>query len=169
MFAAAYRQQAAVFFAIGLALYWVLLCWGIFTEGPWAMGINYTLFVLGIAALFSIHAGEKRLNARHWPWIIPILLLALSYVLYENPFIKMVNIIVLPPLFCCYRVAVTTPNYHKIAWEGSWIEHLIRRFFGALAGIRAAIETIARTIVPFEARHAKTFHKVLLGLAIFIV
>jgi hypothetical protein len=164
------RSKLSVIFALGLSLFWVAFCWGIWEQAMFAMGANYMLFVLGLAFLFdyqSVYCAPLRLQLK---WLIPVILIALSFFLYENPFIKAVNIAVLPPLFAFYRIAVTTGNEPKVRWSGNkWIEYLIRRFFGALTKIGVAAEMIGRTIVPLKNERSDTVRKVVLGIGILVL
>ncbi|MDD5623916.1 MAG: hypothetical protein PHI23_04375, partial [Candidatus Peribacteraceae bacterium] len=161
--------RRAVYVGLGLALFWVLAGWGIWEQGPYAMGVNYAAFTLGVALFFSVHAGERPLKKTHLPWLVPILLIALSFFLYENPFVKAVNVLVLVPLYACYRIAVSTPNYEQLTWSRTWIEHVLRRFFGAIGQVGNAIETMVRSIVPYETEHIRIVRKVVMGLLIFVV
>ncbi|MDD5041341.1 MAG: DUF4173 domain-containing protein [Candidatus Peribacteraceae bacterium] len=161
--------RRAVYVGLGLALFWILAGWGIWEQGPYAMGVNYTVFTLGVALFFSVHADERPLKKTHLPWLVPILLIALSFLLYENPFVKMVNILVLVPLFVCFRVVVSTPNYERLSWNRTWIEHVLRRFFGAIGQIGIAIETIVKIVIPFGTEHIRTMSKIVMGLVIFVV
>ncbi|MDD5074261.1 MAG: DUF4173 domain-containing protein [Candidatus Peribacteraceae bacterium] len=161
--------RKAVYVGLGLALFWVLAGWGIWEQGPSAMGVNYAVFALGVALFFSVHAGERPLRKKHLPWLVPILLIALSFFLYENPFVKLVNILVLVPLFACHRVAVSTPNYERLPWNRAWIEHLLRRFFGAIGQTGIAIETIVKTVIPYGTKHIRIVSKAVMGLVIFVV
>ncbi|MDD5026800.1 MAG: DUF4173 domain-containing protein [Candidatus Peribacteraceae bacterium] len=159
----------AVYVGLGLALFWVLAGWGIFEQGPYAMGVNYAVFTLGVALFFSVHAGERTLTKTRLQWLVPILLIALSFLLHENPFIKMVNVLVLVPLIACYRIAVSTTNFEKLTWDRAWIEQVLRRSLGAIGQIGDAIEAIVQSIIPYETEYTRTVRKVVLGLGIFAV
>ncbi|MDD5055354.1 MAG: DUF4173 domain-containing protein [Candidatus Peribacteraceae bacterium] len=164
------RSVRSVIFTLGLSLFWVVFCWGIWERGPWAMGINYLLFVLGLAFLFDFQSVYRAPLRRQFSWLIPIILIALSFFLYENPFIKAVNVVVLPPLFAVYRIAVTTGNESNVRWSGNkWIEHLIRRFFGVLLKVGSAAEMIGRTIVPLKNGRTDVVRKVVLGVGILVL
>jgi hypothetical protein len=164
------RSKLSVIFALGLSLFWVVFCWGIWEQAMFAMGANYMLFVLGLTFLFDFQSVYRSPLRRQLKWLIPVILIALSFFLYENPFIKAVNIAVLPPLFAVYRIAVTTGNESKVRWSGNkWIEYLIRRFFGALTKIGVAAEMIGRTIVPLKNERSDTVRKVVLGIGILVL
>ncbi|OHA35043.1 MAG: hypothetical protein A2928_04050 [Candidatus Taylorbacteria bacterium RIFCSPLOWO2_01_FULL_45_15b] len=72
-----------------LAIFVVTFMWGFWEKGPYALGVNFTLF-LGALILFFV--SKLRTNSTYsksdLAWIIPLLLMALSPALYENPFFK---------------------------------------------------------------------------------
>lgn len=83
-----------------IGLFWVIFCWNFWESGFAALGLNAAILLFFYMGLL--------LRGRLWPtrplwvdpvWEVPVLLLILSYALYENPFYKACNIIALPAIF----------------------------------------------------------------------
>lgn len=78
-----------------LSLYWVIAIWGFWSDFLDALGFNVTIFLLGILATFLYATGVKNLKKDYF-WVFPIILIAASFSLWENPFLKAINIFFLP-------------------------------------------------------------------------
>src|SRR3990167_1386653 len=141
-------KRETVFVAIFLSLYWVLTMWGIWTKEVYALGWNLTVFVVALLLLYT-HAGQSaRPGAREYVWLVPLLLIALSYSLYENPYVKAVNMLVLPVLFVAYFIITSTKHHERVVWNLAWIRRMIERAFGFVKQIEPSISTITHALIP---------------------
>src|SRR3989344_7547198 len=87
-----------IIFSSALSLFWVIFMWGFWERGVYALGVN--AFVYGALLLwFLIWVMDKNgwYQKSDRAWIIPLLLMALSFVLFENPFFKAFNLLVFFP------------------------------------------------------------------------
>ncbi len=107
--------------------------WNLFSNGVSALGFNFTLFWLGFALIIYFTDSSYCIR-QDWVWLCPIFLIGLSYGLYENPWLKLISLILLPvvsSIFCAYS-------------------HLCNR--GALVWNRRLLSVIgSRVISPFGA------------------
>ena len=161
-------KRTAVFFALLLALFWVTSMWGIWTKNVYALGWNLTLFTAGIIALY-LKSQDRRITKRELVWFIPLALIALSYSLYENPFVKAVNMLVLPILFAAYWIITSTRNHHAVVWNLHWVIRLIERLFGFLRDIERALAMILHALIPGGEKRSDLTKRIALGLGIFAV
>ena len=77
--------------------------WDIWTNGVIALGINATVFALVFLFLLGLGAENKTLFSRdQLVWVLPSILITLSFSLYENSFFKSVNIFVFPLLLAWF-------------------------------------------------------------------
>jgi len=161
-------KREAVFATIFLSLYWILTLWGIWTKDVSALGWNLTVFVVALLCLYT-HAGRsERPGAREYVWLVPLLLIALSYALYENPFIKAVNLLVLPLLFVAYFVITSTKHHERVVWNSAWIRRMIERALGFVKQIEPAISATMRALIPGGKNQSDLIKRIVIGLAILI-
>lgn len=161
-------KRETVFAAIFLSLYWILTLWGIWTREIHALGWNLTVFVVALIFLY-IHAGRSRPpGRREYVWLVPLLLIVLSFALYENPFVKSVNMLVLPLLFVSYFIITSTKNHERVAWNSSWIRRVIERAFGFVKHIEPSISTMTHALIPGGRRQSDLIKRIVIGLGILL-
>jgi len=161
-------KRETVFVAIFLSLYWVLTMWGIWTKEVYALGWNLTVFVVALLLLYT-HAGQSaRPGAREYVWLVPLLLIAFSYSLYENPYVKAVNMLVLPVLFVAYFIITSTKHHERVVWNLAWIRRMVERAFGFVKQIEPSISTITHALIPGGKRQSDLIKRIVIGLGILI-
>ena len=161
-------KREAVFAAILLSLYWILTLWGIWTKDVSALGWNLTVFVVALLCLYT-HAGRpERPGARELVWLVPLLLIALSYALYENPYIKAVNMLVLPLLFVAYFIITSTKHHAKVVWSSMWIWRMVERALGVVKQVEPALSATMHALIPGGKNQSDLIKRIVIGLAILI-
>ena len=161
-------KRETVFAAIFLSLYWILTMWGIWTKEVYALGWNLTVFVVALLLLYT-HAGQSaRPGAREYVWLVPLLLIAFSYSLYENPYVKAVNMLVLPVLFVAYFIITSTKHHERVVWNLAWIRRMVERAFGFVKQIEPSISTITHALIPGGKRQSDLIKRIVIGLGILI-
>ncbi|MDD5102794.1 MAG: DUF4173 domain-containing protein [Candidatus Peribacteraceae bacterium] len=161
-------KRTAVFATMLLSLYWVLTLWGIWTKEVSALGWNLTVFVVALVCLYT-HAGRsQRPGAREYVWLVPLLLIALSFALYENPFIKAVNMLVLPLLFVAYFIITSTKHHENVVWNSAWIRRMVERALGVVQQIEPAIAAMAHALIPGGKQKSDLIKRIVTGLAILV-
>lgn len=126
-----YQLLASLF----IALFWVIFLWNFWDKGIYAFGINSSVFLLLVFLFWGKSIKEHSIFGKdNLFWIIPISLIILGYAIYENPFLKAVNIFVLPAVFTiAFNYALLTDR-KKVCWYLNFFFRLFfTRFFGSLA------------------------------------
>src|SRR3989344_1687865 len=80
-------KRETVYATLLLSLFWILTMWGIWTREINALGWNLTVFTGALILLYTHSREPRRLTKREYVWLVPLLLVALSYSLYDNPFV----------------------------------------------------------------------------------
>lgn len=156
--------------SMGLALFWVIFLWGFWEKGPQALGFNTTVFLLlaltALAAIFPKH--QPLQSRRNLVWLVPCVLIALSYSVYDNPFIKMVSI----PIWPLALLSFTTDAMfiaRPLKWGGAILTLFIARAFAILSSLFAAGQTYLALLLPASSNRKQTERRVALGLALLFV
>lgn len=148
-----------------LALYWALALWDFWSVFIDALGFNLTLFILGMLMLFFFSTGINAMRKNYF-WVMPIILIAISFSLWENPFLKVINILILPFILSIF-----------FAYALSAKRHLNLRFtLLSIIGRISAILKIKETfLLIFQKIHlneknnqSKIIVKIILGLLLFL-
>ncbi|MDD4319903.1 MAG: DUF4173 domain-containing protein [Candidatus Peribacteraceae bacterium] len=161
-------KRETVFAAILLSLYWIATMWGIWTKDVQALGWNLTVFAIAAFLLYTFAGGSKRPGRREYVWLVPFLLIALSYALYENPFVKAVNMLMLPLLFVSYFIITSTKHHEKVEWNIPWIRRMIERAVGFVTQIEQGISAITGALIPGGARRSDLVKRIVTGLVILV-
>jgi hypothetical protein len=162
-------KRQTVFGALLLALFWVTTIWGIFSQGEDALGWNVTVYWLGVIALYAYSSGTKRWGKHELIWLLPLLLAAVSYSLYENPYIKGVNLLVMPLLFSTYWIITSTTHHQKVFWNFAWVKRLAERIVGFFNEIERALSMTAHALMPGGKDKGELAKRIALGLCIFAI
>lgn len=162
------QKRATVFATVILSLYWIVTMWGIFTKDINALGWNLTVFVLALLVLYTYASRSELPRRREYVWLIPLLLLALSYSLYENPYVKVVNMLVLPLLFVSYFIITSTKHHERVVWNSSWIRRMLERAFGVVRQIEPSISAMLHALIPGGKQQSDLVKRIVIGLGILI-
>lgn len=106
----------------------VLGHWGIWSEGVYALGFNTTLFWLFLGFMLWGINPQLRFK-KDYCWITPLFLMALSFSLYENPWLKTISCFLLPictALFYAYSQLINARNHF---WGFSLLLSIFKRTF----------------------------------------
>lgn len=142
--------------------------WGIWTKEVHALGWNLTVYVALLLLLFT-HAGRlERPGARDYVWLVPVLLIALSFALFENPYVKAVNMLVLPLLFVSYCIITSTRHHERVVWNTSWMWRMVERALGFVNQIEPSIAAIMHALIPGGKRQSDLLKRIVIGLAILL-
>lgn len=165
--------------ALVLGLFWVIFLWGFWRMGIYALGINATVFLLGLGSL--IYCADTRnadLLRSGKSWIIPLLLMALSYSFFENPFIKLVNLLVIPLTWTVFYRHAVISREQEVIWTPKFVlismcTTLLFPQFWALGGISFFRSVKPRREIKFT--NAELYGRIakgillLMGLSLFVV
>jgi len=142
--------------------------WNLFSTGVLALGFNYSLFYVGFALILYYSDKSYRFK-QDWVWLCPIVLIGLSYSLYENPWLKLVSLIVLPVaigVFCAYH---HFDNRRVLLWNRKLLGAIFDRL---IAPVGATAEVIMGIMAQLrhsnEGAHKGVLVRALVGISILI-
>ncbi|PJC40702.1 MAG: hypothetical protein CO042_02395 [Parcubacteria group bacterium CG_4_9_14_0_2_um_filter_41_8] len=135
-----------------LSLFWVVFLWNFFDNGPFALGINTSVFLLGLLWI-SVRLGlQKRsfFSAKNWAWITPLVLISLSFALYDNPFIKITSILALPIFSIVFFAYALLWNRSAARWSTKFAQYALERGASILGMIPKTVQSLIRGLTPKE-------------------
>lgn len=153
-----------------LAIFWVVFLWNFLDKGIYALGFNATVFLFLFLGLF-IWVLYKKGHCTTYDlfWIIPIILISLSYSLYDNPFLKITDLLVLPVVFTIfYNQAFLSDKKTKL-WNFEFILKIISRFFSFLAKIGQTAALYLDLIIPAGKTKKHIIIRVIGGVILFLI
>lgn len=166
------HQEKIGLFALGLGILGQYLFVG------HAPGVSVVLFVIGFYAIYFYAVGGRDAATQTQPLarlsepgsllLVPVILLALTYVLYANPLFQALNVLVLPVLIGTQLILFThkdIQDWEKPAFIGILLRHLVAL---PVRGIKVPFGLLAARLrrgKPTRGHESgKKAHKVLLGL-----
>ncbi|MGB1309996.1 MAG: DUF4153 domain-containing protein [Leucothrix sp.] len=115
-----------VFAVVTLATLAVLGHWNFWSHGIYALGFNTTVFWMGIT--FLLWDNNPTLHwKKDWCWFMPLLLMALSFSLFSNPWLKIISCVVLPIASSAFYAYSQINNAAERFWGLPLIGALIKR------------------------------------------
>lgn len=151
--------------AFALSFYWVIAIWNFWSNFHDALGFNATIFIFGLLALFFYTISNKKLILENYHWIIPIALIGLSFSLYENPFLKVVNILLLPFILSIFFASSLVPKSKK--WGLDSIEFVFNRIL-LITKIGDAFKIISEK-ANLKNNKLNFFFKIFFGILLFLI
>lgn len=153
--------------SVALSLFWVVFIWRFWDKGPFALGINASIFFIALLAMFirplycNRHYDKKDLY-----WIIPLWLIALSFLLYDNPFIKIVNVFVYPLLIFLFVNYGYLRDKEKRYWGINFIVNFFSRFFSLFGQVGIAIKHYIEMLSPKRGKGSA--RQIVVGLVLML-
>ena len=97
--------RSEIIWSVALSLFWVIFIWGFWDQGVYALGLNAFVYLAGLAGLFVRLLQRCQVRVRdNLVWLVPSGLIIISFAIYENPFLKIISLLVLPAAFAvCYN------------------------------------------------------------------
>lgn len=164
-----HKQHYQIFCAFLIALYWVIFLWNFWQRGVYAWGINAAVFLLLILLFFNSLDKQKCLFRRHnLPWLIPMTFILLSFAIYENPFIKVINIILWPILLTIFFNYSLVSDNTKKYWHFGFFFTLVARIFAPLTKLLTAVRITSQT-AKFSEGTKTIFKKSAIGLVLLFL
>jgi len=153
-----------------LAIFWVIFLWNFWSKGVYALGFNAAIFWLLLFGLFIFVLRRSGCYLRHdLYWIVPISLIMFSYAIYDNPFLKLVSLLVLPiTLGIFYNQAFLSDKKDRL-WNFAFILKIITRFFSFLGEIGQTIKLYISLIIPADKTKKRVVLRTIIGLILFLI
>lgn len=152
--------------AIAFAIWSVTLFWGK------DIGLSMFLFVFPFTyfILDLLERNQKIKNKKIKMLVIPILLLASSYVIFDNEFFNCINIIVIPALVIIMIMGLVR---EKFQIKLDWIKEMIEIVMVPISFVSETFEKLRQTIenklkINLDGRKDKKIKKVVKGILITI-
>lgn len=132
------------------------------------MGLNATVFLL-LASGFVLYSLRHHglWKTQNIVWLIPLGLIVLSYGIYENPFIKVVNIPIYLLLFIIFVNYALVRDHARQNWSLAFFFKLLAKIFTPLAKIFRSASDHARALGLVGGHKKGIALRVILGLVIF--
>lgn len=135
--------------SIALSAFWALFLWNFWEKGVYALGLNAFLYLSGLAGLFVWAMHKQGVDLRRQLfWLVPIGMIIVSFLLYENPVQKVISLMVLPVLFAGFYNYSLIKERERIHWDARLITHLAFRSLSLLGKIGRSISAHVRLLVP---------------------
>lgn len=158
------RNNILIIGSITLSVYFVIALWNFWSRFIDALGFNATVFILGTALLFLVFQGIPRWK-HQFAWIIPVALISLSFSLWENPYLKVINVLLLP--FILSVVFNYALNQKKII-DAKFIVFSIMGRITLLLKLKESVRLIFGRFSAAQEKK-KLFSKIMLGLSLFAI
>ena len=156
---------------VGLAAFWVIFLWNFWDKGIYALGINAFVFGALFFGFFVWVLFKKGGYLKEdLVWIVPLSLIIISFLLYDNPFVKVVTLFVWPVSFIVFYNYAFLNDRHEKKWDLSFALHLfVERLLAIFGNIGKSAILYLEFIIPANDKYKKIIARVLIGLILFIV
>lgn len=152
------------------AIFWVVFLWNFWDKDIYALGFNATVFGFLFLGLFIWVLYKKGYYTNHdLFWIIPMVLIFLSYSIYDNPFLKTISLLVLPAMFALFYNQAFLSNKKTKLWNFEFILKIAGRFFSFLTKIGQTAGLYLNLIIPAGKTKKNTAARVIGGLFLFLI
>lgn len=152
---------------------WSLLASAFYVIAVWQssleqLGLAAAVYLLAVLGLFLwlMHRRGLSLAANAY-WIVPGLLIAASYLLYTNPFIKAVNYLVMPVALTVFYGLAQLPPERRFRWSLAFVGASMARFFSPFSFLLASARTHA-SLGKSARQNPSTVKSVALGVTLML-
>ena len=164
------NQKLNLIWSALISAFWVIFLWNFWDKGIFALGLNAAIFLFSLLALFIFNLYQKiSYTKQDLFWLLPIALIILSFALFENPFLKAVNLLVLPVLFAVFYNQAFLSNKKTIRWSFKFILKIIERFFSFFKKIGETATSYLGLIIPSDKTKKQTAAKIIGGILLFLL
>ncbi|MDD4271197.1 MAG: DUF4173 domain-containing protein [Patescibacteria group bacterium] len=154
----------------GLAIFWVIFIWGFWQKGIYALGINYFIFLSLFGGLFfGVIYKKVKFSINDLIWLAPIFSIILSFLIYDNPFLKIISLLILPVIFAFFYNYLSLENKEARHWDFYFLFKMIKRFFSFLSKIGLAAILYIELIIPAGKNKKRIIAKVAAGILLFLI
>jgi len=93
----------------------------------------------------------------------------ISYALYDNPFLKLVSLLVLPLALGIFYNQAFLPDKKDRLWNFTFVLRIIARFFSFLGEIGQTAKLYLSLVIPADKTKERVVLRTILGLILFLV
>jgi hypothetical protein len=165
-----YPVSKLVYWSMLLAFFAVAFLWGFWSKGVTALGLNFSIFLALLLVMF-FHLTQKNPREKETLlWLVPTGMIVLSFTLFENPFLKNINVFLVLPIIVSLFFAYTLIEKTSIRqWNFELVLRLIVERISFLGDIARCFSEFFETLSPLRKKTGfKKFRSILLGILIFL-
>lgn len=147
------------------SLFSVVFLWWFWDNGIYALWFNASVFGILFIRLFLFRIDDKKQFVKNnLYWLLPIVFITLSFSIYENPFLKVINIFLLPIIsLLFFGYSITKFEWNKIWWLKMVYEILRRKIY-----LWKSVKKITEYINYWDNTKKTLFKKIFFWLLIFV-
>jgi hypothetical protein len=156
--------------SLGLSLFWVIFLWGFWQKDVYALGLNAFVFISG-GLIFFLRPLiiSKRFLKNDWLWLLPLVFIIFSFLIYENPFLKIINLFIVLAAFILFYNFSQIKEKNKLYWNFYFITNIINRALSALAEIGNAVNSYFKLIKINNSQKTQLIKRIILGLILLVI
>ncbi|MFZ2522623.1 MAG: DUF4153 domain-containing protein [Minisyncoccia bacterium] len=159
--------KTEVLISLFLSLFYIVFLWGMWSREVFALGINLTVYLVLITLFFVWRLREdNKYSTSDLTWIAPLLLIALSFSIYENPFFKLFALLVFPVALSVFYTYAWVEKKKEIDWDTLFISKVVIHILSFLTFLNAGVRLLFSTVYNKEETEAGTVKRVLIGILI---
>lgn len=144
----------------------VLTHWGFWDKGVLALGWNATVFWLAFLGFLYHQSPSSGMKKKSVIWI-PLVLMSLSFGLYENPWLKFISLAVLPLSTGMFYLYGQMKNANSRWWGFNFLAQLGHYFISPVLKTEKSVMQIGNEIFRFKTN--KRAKSILLGLVLLFI
>ncbi|MCD4680311.1 MAG: hypothetical protein K8S00_07985, partial [Bacteroidales bacterium] len=152
------------------AVFWVIFLWSFWSKGIYALGFNATIFFFLLLGLFIwVLYKKKYYISNDLLWIIPMVLITLSYLIYDNPFLKIFSLLILPVMFAVFYNQAFSSDKKNRLWDLGFVLKIVERLFSFLPRIGQSITLYLNLIIPSGKTKNRVIVRAISGVILFLI
>jgi len=163
------KQPRRLIFSSLISLFWVVFLWNFWSRDVYALGINASIFLILVLIFLNATLAEKKLFSKsNLTWLIPLALIVVSFAIYDNPFIKIFNLLTLPVLGTIFINYSYLKNHQEKYWDIGFFLILFSKLFTPFAQLKKSVQEYNR-LMKIRNRPMDILKKIIIGLVVFIL
>ena len=166
-------RAGVVYGCLALGALWPVLFWDWFSENSAAFGFNATIYLGLVFLLIERAVGRSLVFSRHsWGWSGPVLLVAASYSLFENPFFRLfIPLFIWPALWLLvYRARAQSSDAiferARVLLPNLIYRSLLAPLLSLTGAVDAALQSVVRLVPYLSFTNSATFRSIVRGVVI---
>lgn len=151
-----------------IALIAVLTHWNVWENGVFSMGWNtsITWLALGVMLIRSNNALDL---CKDWLWLVPLSLIALSFGLYENPWLKTICFVVMPIGVGIFFSFGHLNQKHEQMWGTRVVAKLVSNMFDVVSSVVPSLRLLRDTFFcEFDDSNLSVIKRIVRALLILL-
>jgi hypothetical protein len=164
------KNNLKLVFVALVSLFYVMFVWNFWSRGIYALGVNFSIFLLLMMAVFSWELiKQNKITKEISIWLIPVFLIILSFSFYDNPFLKVTTLLSFPIIFVLFYNYAFLDNRLSHYWGIDFFREIIKRFFSFFRELGKVNLLYTELLIPANKQKREIIAKVLLGLVLFVI